>query len=371
MSSDSAKGWSFATITDAARLDDIIEPWRAAAVRLGNAFMTPEWFLSFLEHAPGTSPFVVVIEEGGEPRGLLPLVHDRGALRFPGAEIGDFYQPLLIDSDNGAVVDRAVSALVDSASMWKVAVLDKVDPLVANRTRAALAGGSHRAVVGGWHSLPTIELGTLSWEEYLQSLSSNFRSEIRRKERALSRDHEVEFVEVRAGDQLESALQAHYLLHDKRWADHPRGRSPEWVRPFLSSFAARTADQGWLRLWRLTVDGDPAASWFGWNIGGRYSYYQAGLDVTRSRLSAGTLLLARTIRASIDEGCSIYDFLLGDESYKQRFTNDGRQVTTLVAAPRFAPHLLLVAGRWRLQFAMQRLPPEMKEALRSLLRRRT
>jgi CelD/BcsL family acetyltransferase involved in cellulose biosynthesis len=48
-------------------------------------------------------------------------------------------------------------------------------------------------------------------------------------------------------------------------------------------------------------------------------FYQLGFDPRKARISPGTLLVASTIRMSIDEGLMRFDFMRGDESYKRRW----------------------------------------------------
>ena len=55
---------------------DPFDSWRRLAVARGNAFVTPDWYLTALQtlHA-GDSPAVVVVRESERrPRGLLPLL---------------------------------------------------------------------------------------------------------------------------------------------------------------------------------------------------------------------------------------------------------------------------------------------------------
>lgn len=352
-------------MTERASLDALVEPWRTSAVRAGNAFMTPEWFLSYLEYAPLVRPYVVVAKEEGLLRGLLPLVEARGVLRFPAAEVGDRFQPLWLGTSEENVVERTFSALGNSRPPWKLAVLEKLDGDAAQRMRATLRHTPLRTVTSGRDRLPVIEFGSRTWEQYLEARSRNFRSEIGRKERSLSRGRELRFLEFRDGNELPPALEEHFALHDKRSQERgSAGVESNWVRPFFRTFALAGAAEHWLRLWHLTVNDKPVATWCGWSIGGRYCYYQAGLDDTWSRFSPGTLLLAHTIRAAMDEGCSEYDLLLGAEPYKSRFSSDWREVTTLVTASQFRPRLALDAARWRLQLGMRRLPPRLRRKLR-------
>jgi CelD/BcsL family acetyltransferase involved in cellulose biosynthesis len=360
-------GQSFAIeiATERARLASIADAWRALAIPTGNAFVTPEWYFSFLDHASHVRPFAVIVREEGKLLGLLTLVEHEGTVRFAGAGAGDCFRPLLAAGAPAEVIDLAVGQLAAATTRWKLAVLDRLEPQGAGPLAAALRLAGATVVTSGRDTLPTIELSGRSWKEYLNERSHNLRSELGRKERALARGHNVEFVEMRSTDELPKALDDHSDLHELRWpvASRTRLRS-ERLKAFHRDFARAAASQGWLRIWRLEVDQRPVASWYGWNIGGRYSYYQAGLDPEWARFSPGTLLLARTIRAAIDERCWGYDFLRGDESYKRRFSNSARQTTSLTAARRLNPPLAAAAGLWAARRCAQQLPPWAKRTMR-------
>ena len=133
---------------------------------------------------------------------------------------------------------------------------------------------------------------------------------------------------------------------------------------------AAALERDWLRLWFLELDGEPVASWYGWRLGDRYSFYNGGFDPSRSKLSPGMVLLARVLESAFEEGARTFDFLLGDESYKGRFADQTREVHDLTLA-RALPHpASAVTGvelwLWNLG---RRLPPSVRARLagRSLL----
>ena len=107
----------------------------------------------------------------------------------------------------------------------------------------------------------------------------------------------------------------------------------EQARRFHREFAAALLELGWLRLWFLELDGEAVAVWYGWNVGGRYAYYLAGLEPRRQQLSVGFVLLAHTVREAITEGARDYDLLRGNEAYKDRFATERCEVETIVLAP--------------------------------------
>jgi CelD/BcsL family acetyltransferase involved in cellulose biosynthesis len=71
-----------------------------------------------------------------------------------------------------------------------------------------------------------------------------------------------------------------------------------------------------------------------YRYGGVDAFYQAGRDPEWEKQSVGTVLIARVIRASIEDGIPEFRMLRGDEPYKYRFANRDPGVDTLALALR-------------------------------------
>src|SRR5207244_3847263 len=151
------------------------------------------------------------------------------------------------------------------------------------------------------------------FDEYRAGRSRNFREQVRRRERKLSRDHDLRFRLTDNPQRLEEDLSSLIRLHEARWRGEGAGAFAGPFEAFHRDFAARALERGWLRLWTMEVDGSPAAAWYGVRFGGAESYYQGGRDPALDDLSPGFVLLAHTIRAAFDDGVREYRFLLGDE----------------------------------------------------------
>jgi CelD/BcsL family acetyltransferase involved in cellulose biosynthesis len=65
--------------------------------------------------------------------------------------------------------------------------------------------------------------------------------------------------------------------------------------------------------------GEPVGAIYGFWWQETFSYYQGGWEDRWSHLSLGTVLNAEAIAECSRRGGRIYDFLRGDEEYKQRF----------------------------------------------------
>ena len=341
--------------------------WRALAEVQGNAFISPEWYRSWQEvYGQDSDPALLVVRDGDRIRGVVPLARTAGRVArwgFGGANLGDLFGPACAPGDEALVATAAAPAIVEAGA--QLVVLDNVDALDAwgPQLGGRLAVYRYRAT-----TLPRIDLGGQDWDGYLASRSRNLRSQIRRKTRSLERDHALE-LRLATPATLSADLETFFRLHEARW--DPRGGSGSLTphsRRFHAAFAARALEQGWLRLWTLALDGEPAASWYGWRVGDAYSYYLAGFEPRFAEQSVGFVLLAHTIRAAAEERCRTYELLLGEESYKARFATAERRVETQVLVGRRHPARALIAAETGLWRASRRLTPEARERARGAYR---
>jgi CelD/BcsL family acetyltransferase involved in cellulose biosynthesis len=156
-----------------------------------------------------------------------------------------------------------------------------------------------------------------------------------------------------------------YALHQSRWEGRAASSlSAARRRAFLTIFAARASEAGWLRLRFLELEGAPVAASFGWLIGERYAVYQAGFDPRYAAYSPGFVLLADMVEEACTEGARECDFLRGDEEYKWRFTNTSRQASTWVISPRLHPLWVMAQVQGGSRAAVRRLPEPARMAVK-------
>jgi CelD/BcsL family acetyltransferase involved in cellulose biosynthesis len=321
----------------------VLDEWRRLAALRGNAFVTPEWYLAALNTLHGGAVPAVAVMRGGDGAvgGLLPLVNCRSSrghrlISLPGTRFGDIFHPVAAQED-------------------EVKVATTVAPLLARHVgaRCQLDLGRVGAGAGWWRELarawpgrmtvvpqpeevlPYIALDGFDWQGYLATRSGQFRSQLKRKMRSLERDHEVRVRRSETAEEVLNDLDTLFDLHDARWEERPGASSfADWeARELHRAFAPAAHEHGWLRLYVLEVDGAAAAAWYGWHVGDRFSYYQAGFDPAWSRYSVGFLLLAETVREGIAEGTAEYDLLVGDEAFKGRFATGERRGSSVLLAP--------------------------------------
>jgi CelD/BcsL family acetyltransferase involved in cellulose biosynthesis len=360
-------------IGDGPALGELEGEWRALAELRGNAFITPEWFSAWrTRYGEAADPVMIVARESsGALKGVMPLARGRSAwprsMWIGGSPLADHLHPTARDPSGDVEVAAAAGRKLGAQiTGWSAIVLKNVDAgadwpkAMKSATRASLASVAYRQA-----QLPYIDLPH-SWEAYLATRSRNFRSQLGRKLRSLERDHHVRFRHTIEPRELDRDLATLFRLHDARWELRGGSSLTERARAFHRDFSAAALRRGWLRLWLMEVDGEPVAAWYGWRLGGRYSYYLAGFSPRWSDASVGLLLLAHTVRAAIEEGAVVYDMLLGEEDYKRRFASAVRPVETVVLTRAAHPARLLFrteAGLWR---AYRRLPRGVRDQTRSV-----
>jgi CelD/BcsL family acetyltransferase involved in cellulose biosynthesis len=321
--------------------DALRDEWETMARRSENVFGTWEWASAWWRHFGGSAQQLPVrcrTPEGVE-FALLPLYLKRiGGVRIvrlvghgPADELG-----LLCAPEDQADAGAALHAALEDV---------RADVFVGSTVR----GDSEwprllRATVLGAEATPALGLEGRTWEDFLAARSSNFRQQVRRRERAL-RAHGLRYRLCDDPARLDRDLDLLFALHRRRW----RGGESEFTRheAFHREFAALALERGWLRLWFLELNGAAAAVWYGLRFGTVDWYYQAGRDPAWDRAAVGFVLLAHSLREAMADGMREYRFGRGDEEYKSRFTGDESSVETVVLGRGLRGRVAVAAARQR------------------------
>jgi CelD/BcsL family acetyltransferase involved in cellulose biosynthesis len=298
----------------------------------------------------------------------VPFAHrdgDERRLVLGGPMPCDILHPASVQDDEPAVAGAAADAIAREIGR-PVLALGNAGP--ADEWWQAMRNAGDRrlvAIAGPENTYPFVELGGGDWDSYLATRSRNLRSQIGRKMRNLRRDHEVEVRRTSSAAELDRDLAALFRLHESRWSERSGVSSlDDRLRGFHRRFAEAALGRGWLRLLVIEIDGTPAAAWYGWSLGGRWSYYQAGFDPQWNRYSLGLLMLSESIRGAVAEGAREYDMLLGGEEFKSRFADQVRHARSVVLARPADPVRLASAARGAARRVWRRIPEAARNRLR-------
>lgn len=157
-----------------------------------------------------------------------------------------------------------------------------------------------------------------SWDGYLAGIDKKQRHEIRRKIRRLEREAEVNWYAIESTDMLDQAMQDFIDLHQKSTPDKEDFWSDKLTNFFIA-FAHVAAEENWLKLYFLEMDGVRQAAMLCFDYQNEFLLYNSGYNPDFYKLSVGNVLTSYTIQQAIELGRTRYDFLRGDETYKFRF----------------------------------------------------
>jgi CelD/BcsL family acetyltransferase involved in cellulose biosynthesis len=321
-------------------LDSVREEWSALAAETGNIFATWEWTSIWWRHFGRGRELLAqaCYSPDGSLFAILPLylsaVRPLRMARFLGHPEADNLGPVCSRTDRAA----AARALLEALRRERLDLFVG-ENVPADEGWAAFLGAKVLRRTGS----PVLRFRGASWDELLAARSSNFREQVRRRERKLRREHEVRFRLSDDPAQLHDDLDILFSLHSARWKGG--GLFTSTSEGFHREFAVCALERGWLRLWMLEVDGAPVAAWYGFRFGDAESYYQAGRDPAWSGASVGFVLLAHTIREALEDGVAEYRFLEGGEDYKYRFTREDPGLETIGLARSAAGAAAVTAAR--------------------------
>jgi CelD/BcsL family acetyltransferase involved in cellulose biosynthesis len=308
------------------------ESWQKLAPGTCNIFATWEWASTWWRHFGREAELCLIACElpgRSDPVAVLPLyAGSDGAVRtvrFLGHGPADQLGPICAPEDTAAAACALRRSLRDRLAGWD---LFRGDYLPAEEGWDGLLGAS----VLVHEASPVLDIETRDWDAFLAERSSSLRKQIRYQERRLEREHDLRYRLASDPDRLDDDFEQLCRLHGLRWRG---GESHAFAGPrrsFLCDFAHCALDRGWLRLWFLELDGEPAAAWLGFRFGDVESYYQGGRDPRWDRLSVGAVLVAHTVRRAVEDGMSQYRFLRGGEAYKDRLATRDPAVVTLALA---------------------------------------
>jgi len=289
-------------------------------------FQTYEWNAAWLRHVGRGRLFVLTVSEGPELVGIAPFVIRRSyglplrRLEFMATGPSDYLGIIAAAGRDADVWACVLKHVIRRDDLWDVADLQQIPECEAVRAAAeAVRGQGFSVSLVPQTVCPYLPLGG-SREAFLASLGSKTRWNLRYYERVLKRSHELAMELVPACD-LVSEMQALFRLHSARWRTKrlPGVLALPAIRRFHLSAARSFAQAGWLRLFRLRLDGATVASLYCFSYKGKGYYYLGGFDPRYARMSIGTLLTGHAIGELADEGCREMDFLRGGEAYKYRW----------------------------------------------------
>ena len=298
------------------------------------------WWRSFGKH---DALFVLAaFDSQNQMVGLAPLAISRQAFAaFPSVRVLRFMGDGTFDSDNldmlvrtgseASFVQALFNYLEAHRSEWDVCELNTLPP-DSSVSQFLTDGCAARKWTSFEHFIESAAIylsGT--WEEYLNTLSTEDRKNIGRYTRRLNNRYDVRISRCTRAEEIFPGLDALFRLHQRRWEQigHRGSFSSLERREFYRDLSLCLLNRGWLELWLLELDGAIAAVQFAFRFRDHIFQLQEGYDSERCSDRPGLVLRAHVLKQFISEGVRVYDFLAGDGGYKKRWGAQSRRYQTV------------------------------------------
>lgn len=299
-------------------------------------FQTYEWFSSWCHVFGDKQALWLLLAFAGERLvGIVPLARTGRTIRFASERYAD-YCDVIAGAQKANVLQAALTFLAGRRSAWSKLSLHN---LPGNSSTPALLkqlapSTGLRLFVRGTVACPAAILdGTPETTEALLRKNS-----LNRPYKFFRRSGHLAFRNATEVNSALALLPQFFAQHVKRWRrdrcsslflDHENCR-------FYNELVRRLLPRGWLVLSVVEYNREPIAFHFGFDYGDAFLWYKPSFDVRFERRSPGNVMLRFLIEQAIRREKKVFDFTVGDESFKKRYSNTVRCNT----------NILITAGVW-------------------------
>ncbi|MBN1447003.1 MAG: GNAT family N-acetyltransferase [Bacteroidetes bacterium] len=312
------------------------------------------WFRAFVEPDARRELVLLKVKENGRVIAVAPFF-----LQLRRAGPWTAWRYLLFIGDRLAQYTDIVITTSDLRSVW-VGILDYLRALFPDAwlllhdvlPESTIAGLDFPSEHEAGDTYLRIPLGGENETSIVERMDPHMQREIRRGRRLFEQEGAFTWEAVHAPDP--SLVEELIRLNRMRFG--PASWFTEKVhRDFFLDITHAAGKQCVFTV--LRHEGTVMHLMASWVHGDSLLYVLSGMDPAYRRFSPGTMNLDRTIRYAMNRGCTYFDFLRGDEPYKQECVPQQRQSEHCILRP---SRTLL---RYRAARAVQRL-------MRARMRRR-
>jgi CelD/BcsL family acetyltransferase involved in cellulose biosynthesis len=332
---------------------EIILAWNNLVFRMERpeVFFSHQWALAASRaFSDSLCPLTFLVHESGRLAGVAAMATNRESpdtAFFLTANTADYCDIVSDPETRGAVL----AAVLEEVKKLNVSDLVFANVPAESHTLRGIAAiaRSHRFHL---HERPAYDCRviTLGGKEQRQAvLQSVVRKE--REKRGLKKLGQLGPIHLAhlSTEQLETGLESIFAAQISRFL--ATNRLSPLIRPqrrfFLNELARLLSSAGWLKVSQLEVNGRPVA----WNYGFRFVdcwfWYLPTFQIQYEESSPGSCLLRLiTEEACADPSVERLDLGLGDEAYKERFSNAICSTRYVQVSKSMTRHLVNVGRHW-------------------------
>ncbi|MFC1892647.1 GNAT family N-acetyltransferase [Chloroflexota bacterium] len=293
-------------------------PWLdlLATCATNHVFLTPAWQKAWWQvFGCGRDLLLLSVRQDTRLMGIIPLTIQEKRVSFIGSsDVCDYMDFIAHRGEESAVFSQALDYL--EAMDWDSIELHSLRPqslALAYFVPLAKARG-YPVKITQEDVSPQLVLPS-SWQEYLSQLKKKERHELRRKLRRLDRTPSARFYTIREKGEVAQGMTG-FLALFKLSPGEKASFMTEKMIGFFETIARSLAEEDYLRLSFLEMNGSQVASTLWLDYDNTLYLYNSAYDPAYATLSVGLLLKVFCLREGIQEGKSRFDFLRGAESYK-------------------------------------------------------
>jgi CelD/BcsL family acetyltransferase involved in cellulose biosynthesis len=158
------------------------------------------------------------------------------------------------------------------------------------------------------------------------------KSSLKRHTAHFRKTGDLRFHRCASAPEILGHLERFFDQHKARWA---RTGSPSLFhdpaqQAFYRELAIELLRHGWLRFDVVLFNGTPLAFHFGFEYRRRFIWYKPAFDVEFASKSPGEVLIKFLLEDAIERRLEEFDFTVGSEAFKFRFSNQVRTVNRLI-----------------------------------------
>ena len=332
---------TLAVIRSASELDSLEPEWDRLLESCAYAtpFMSWDWYHHWWDHYGRSHRLSAAVfrDSDGELAGVIPLMslprsplaarelRYLGSYRTSGMGCTDF---LLRPGSEDMCLALLASELAADASWDRIRLMNlRADsPNLARLCRVATAHGMRIEVRGDtWGRIAPLPD---SFEDYLKTLGAESRRQLRRRTDRLFRSRRAAFKVLQSEAEVRESI-AWFMrhkrtrLHEKReWTllDHPG------YADFLLDFCLGMMRKNRLRIFALEVDGKLACCQPSLATGDTVTFWYAAYDPAYQADRVNDVCTGLSLRACIDEGFRVADFMQSEHPHKRHYAKERQQV---------------------------------------------
>jgi len=300
---------------------------------LNNIFLTWEWVSTWIQtyiepHTENIKLFILIIYKNNDLIGIAPFYIKKARilkgiklnrLGFLGDNevCSDYLGFIIKKNKENEVIPKIFDYLFNSDS-WEIASLESIQPnlLFFDVLLNYFEGKGKFFKIENCAMCPCIRLPK-NPDSVFQILSRKRRYIIKRNWEELK--NKLRYKTYEDFPSLDESFNIFINLHQKRCQS--KGLLGAFSKNTFLNFHQKIcnlfAQRGWLRINFFLLEDKPIAASYGFSYGKKYYYYLTGIDTKRlEKYSIGMLLLYKSIKDAIKEGCEEFDLLRGNELYK-------------------------------------------------------